>query len=259
MWDYMVAHWERIPLQCRNCRSWGSVPELGRSFEGGHGNPFKYSCLENPMDSGPWRASVHRITRNGERTYFLYVNQPSRAYSDLPQHTNIHTHTPLHPTLGNFPFPNPPRPGTRLVETAQIPQSLLKLFKPASPKPLILSPPLLPKETTIRAFAHLVFHHSDSWLNQVLPHVAAPPLGNGNNLFSQWQSPDLLSHWSWIITKPTFKNETLPHNLLPLVVFYLFAFSTQGPTLNLLPLDSNSSGLTLLLHSQLICTLVFLP
>ena len=164
----------------------GSIPELGRSFGGGHGNPFKYSCLENPRDSGPWRASVHRITRNGERTYFLYVNQPSRAYSDLPQHTNIHTHTPLHPTLGNFPCPNPPRPGTRLVETAQIPQSLLKLFKPTNPKPLILSPPFLPKETTIRAFAHLFFHHSTSWLNQVLPHVAAPPLGNSNNLFSQW-------------------------------------------------------------------------
>ena len=28
----------------------GSVPELGRSPGGGHGNPLQYSCLENPME-----------------------------------------------------------------------------------------------------------------------------------------------------------------------------------------------------------------
>ena len=26
----------------------GSIPELGRSPGGGHGNPVQYSCLENP-------------------------------------------------------------------------------------------------------------------------------------------------------------------------------------------------------------------
>ena len=26
----------------------GSIPVLGRSPEGGHGNPLQYSCLENP-------------------------------------------------------------------------------------------------------------------------------------------------------------------------------------------------------------------
>ena len=28
----------------------GSIPELGRSLGGGHDNPLRYSCLENPMD-----------------------------------------------------------------------------------------------------------------------------------------------------------------------------------------------------------------
>ena len=28
----------------------GSIPGSGRSFEGGNGNPLKYSCWENPMD-----------------------------------------------------------------------------------------------------------------------------------------------------------------------------------------------------------------
>ena len=37
----------------------GSIPGLGRSPGGGHGNPLQYSCLENPMDRGAWWATVH--------------------------------------------------------------------------------------------------------------------------------------------------------------------------------------------------------
>ena len=42
----------------------GSIPELGRSPGGGHGNPFQYSCLENLMDRGAWRATVCRLTKS---------------------------------------------------------------------------------------------------------------------------------------------------------------------------------------------------
>ena len=31
-----------------------SIPGSGRSSGEGHGNPFQYSCLENPMDRGAW-------------------------------------------------------------------------------------------------------------------------------------------------------------------------------------------------------------
>ena len=41
-----------------------STPGLGRSSGGGHGNPFQYSCLENSMDRGAWRATVHGITKD---------------------------------------------------------------------------------------------------------------------------------------------------------------------------------------------------
>ena len=41
-----------------------SVPDLGRSPRGGHGNPLQYSCLENPMDRGAWRATVHRVAKS---------------------------------------------------------------------------------------------------------------------------------------------------------------------------------------------------
>ena len=37
----------------------GSVPGSGRSPGEGNGNPFQYSCLENPTDRGAWQASVH--------------------------------------------------------------------------------------------------------------------------------------------------------------------------------------------------------
>ena len=38
----------------------GSIPGLGRSLGKGNGNPFQYSCLENPMDRGTWWATVQR-------------------------------------------------------------------------------------------------------------------------------------------------------------------------------------------------------
>ena len=40
-----------------------SIPGLGRFPGEGHGNPLKYSCLENPMDRGTWQATVHRVTK----------------------------------------------------------------------------------------------------------------------------------------------------------------------------------------------------
>ena len=48
-----------------NIRNVGSVPGLGRSPGGGHGNPLQYSCLENPMDRGAWWAIVHGVAKIG--------------------------------------------------------------------------------------------------------------------------------------------------------------------------------------------------
>ena len=45
-------------------RDTGSILGLGRSPGGGHGNPFLYSCLENPMDRGAWQSVVHRVTES---------------------------------------------------------------------------------------------------------------------------------------------------------------------------------------------------
>ena len=42
----------------------GLIPWLGRSSGEGTGNPLQYSCLENPMDRGPWRSTVRGVTES---------------------------------------------------------------------------------------------------------------------------------------------------------------------------------------------------
>ena len=52
------------PVKARESGDVGSVPGSGRSPGVGNGNPFQYYCLENSMDGGPWRATVHGVTKS---------------------------------------------------------------------------------------------------------------------------------------------------------------------------------------------------
>ena len=45
---------KNLPANAGDVIDAGSIPGLGRSPGGGHGNPLQYSCLENPMDRGAW-------------------------------------------------------------------------------------------------------------------------------------------------------------------------------------------------------------
>ena len=56
-------------------RDMGLIPGSERSLGEGNGHPLQYSCLENPMDSGRWQATVHGV-----------------AESDTYTHTHTHTH-----------------------------------------------------------------------------------------------------------------------------------------------------------------------
>ena len=40
------------------------IPGLGRSPGEGNGDPIQYSCLENPLDSGVWRTTVHGVMKS---------------------------------------------------------------------------------------------------------------------------------------------------------------------------------------------------
>ena len=60
----------------------GSIPEWRRSPGGGQGNPLQYFCLENPMDRGAWRATVHGVAESDTRLSDFFFFHFSR--SDLP-------------------------------------------------------------------------------------------------------------------------------------------------------------------------------
>ena len=51
-----------------NAGDLGLIPGLGRPPGEGNGNPLQYSCLENPMDSGTWRATVHGVAKESDTT-----------------------------------------------------------------------------------------------------------------------------------------------------------------------------------------------
>ena len=52
---------------------------LGRSPGGGLGNPLQYSCLENPMDRGAWRATVHGMAKSWTRLKQLSTHTCGRS------------------------------------------------------------------------------------------------------------------------------------------------------------------------------------
>ena len=63
----LLPGWLSSKESAYNVGDSGSIPEWGRSPGGGNGNPFQYSCLENPMDRGAQRFTVHRVAKNRTR------------------------------------------------------------------------------------------------------------------------------------------------------------------------------------------------
>ena len=64
---------ERICLQSKRQRF---DPCVGKTPGGGLGNPPQCSCLENPMDGGAWRATVHGVTKGRTRLKGLRCTTP---------------------------------------------------------------------------------------------------------------------------------------------------------------------------------------
>ena len=48
-----------------------SIPRTGRSPGERNDHPFQYSCLENPMDRGAWRATVHGVAKSWTCTHIM--------------------------------------------------------------------------------------------------------------------------------------------------------------------------------------------
>ena len=76
---------KELACQCRRHKKCRFDPWVGKIPWRRNGNPFQYSCLENPMDRGAWRATVHRVAKSQTWLKWLstwvdnkYINLPSK-------------------------------------------------------------------------------------------------------------------------------------------------------------------------------------
>ena len=65
----------------------GSIPGWGRFPGGEHGNPFQYSCQENPMDRGAWQVIVHGVENSMDRgAWQVIVHGVANSKTQLSTH-----------------------------------------------------------------------------------------------------------------------------------------------------------------------------
>ena len=72
---------KKLPANAGDTGDSGSIPESGRSHEGGYGNPLQYFYLENPMDSGTWGPTVHGVAKSRTRLKQLSTHTHARSHS----------------------------------------------------------------------------------------------------------------------------------------------------------------------------------
>ena len=86
IWFHLYTVWasqvvlmvKNLPANTGDARDMDSIPGSGISPGGGHGNPLRYSCLENPLDRGAWGLTVHSVAKSRIQLKIL----------------STHTHTP---------------------------------------------------------------------------------------------------------------------------------------------------------------------
>ena len=60
----VVLEVKNPPASAGDRRDMNLIPELGRSPQVGNGTLLQYTCLENSMNRGAWRATVHRVAKS---------------------------------------------------------------------------------------------------------------------------------------------------------------------------------------------------
>ena len=71
-----------LPANAGDVRGLGLIPGLGRFPGEVNGNPLRYSCLENPMDRGAWRATVYADCSS-------FVTDSRKSQSRLSDHVIV--------------------------------------------------------------------------------------------------------------------------------------------------------------------------
>ena len=110
LWLYLINLWIPLPCKVFNTRlgfpddsavknlpanvgdigNVGLLPRSGRSPGGGNCNPLQYSCLENPMDRGVWKATVQGVVKSWTR-----LSDWACTHAHTLAHTYEHSGTSL--------------------------------------------------------------------------------------------------------------------------------------------------------------------
>ena len=64
------------------------IPGSERAHGEGNGNPLQYSCLKNPMDRGPWQATVHGVVEELDTSWRLNNKKTVTKYM-LPNQNSL--------------------------------------------------------------------------------------------------------------------------------------------------------------------------
>ena len=89
----LLPWWLRGKESTCNTGDLGSIPRSGRSPGEGNHNPLQYSCLENSMDRGAWRATVCGIANSQTPlNNFTHLSSPHYLFLQLPTfHPYVHS------------------------------------------------------------------------------------------------------------------------------------------------------------------------
>ena len=75
---------KNLPANAGDIRDVGSIPRSGKSPGGGHGNPFQYSCLENPMHRVAWPIGSQRGGHDGSNLAHTHVTSQASPGEVVP-------------------------------------------------------------------------------------------------------------------------------------------------------------------------------
>ena len=81
---------KNLPANAGDTRDMGMIPASGRSPGVGKSNPLQYSCLENSMDRGPWRATESDTTEHACMCIRLAHQLPGKSAARAQPQVNNH-------------------------------------------------------------------------------------------------------------------------------------------------------------------------
>ena len=117
-----------------NAGELSSIPGSGRALVEGNGNPLQYSCLENSIDRGAWRATVHGVTKNQTQLSDKHLNVPAwkqrwcRRYSRNRFHS--HGRHDFNPQFSSRPGFRAAASPSRHLSHSPLPTGTIKIDRP---------------------------------------------------------------------------------------------------------------------------------